>query len=163
MNKPAQDLARSPGFGVRLGGASVPLEKRRVRAFIALLILDLAALQTAFILAGLIYEGVWMEWRAQMQATALSAVFVTIALLSQTYGAQALEDWRHAMRKVAIALIGSAALLNFIAFFLKANANFSRVSFTLGLVLTLALFGIYRWIAIRLIARRWAGGCATCS
>lgn len=157
MNKPAQDLAKAQGFGIRLGGASVPLEKRRIRAFIALLILDLAALQTGFILAGLIYEGVWMEWRAQMQATALSAVFVTIALLSQTYSAQVLEDWRHAMRKVGVALIGSAALLNFIAFFLKANANFSRVSFTLGLVLTLALFGLYRWIAIRLIRRRWGG------
>lgn len=157
MNKPAQDLPDARGFGVPFAGTAVPLEKRRVRAYIALLLGDILALLAGFVLAGVLYEGVWMEWRALMQAYALAPVFVTIALYGNAYGAQVLEDWQHAMRKLAIALIVSAALLNFIAFFLKENASFSRVSFTLGLGLTFALLGIYRWLAIRLIARRWGG------
>ena len=43
---------------------------------------DLALLHIGFILAGLIYEGVWMEWRALLQAQLLLPLFYTIVITS---------------------------------------------------------------------------------
>lgn len=56
-----------------------------------------------------------------------------------------------------IALAISAALVNFVAFYAKSNADFSRVSVTLGLVLTaIALVSFRRLIPI-LVDRFWEG------
>lgn len=133
------------------------LERRRLRAYVSMLLIDLILMHLAFAFAAWAYEGIWWESRTMLAAQTMLPVFLTIALYNGTYAARALDEWIYAIRKALTALIISAALLNFVAFYTKSNAQFSRVSVTLGLVLTaLALIAFRRVIPI-VIARFWDG------
>lgn len=91
-------------------------------------------LHLAFASAGLIYEGEWWIARNMLAVQSLLPVYFTIALYNETYGGKALGDWLFASRQALTALLISAALINFFAFYTKLNAEFSRVSVTLGLI-----------------------------
>ena len=49
----------------------------------------------------------------------------------------------------------SAALLNFVAFYTKSNASFSRGSFTLGLLISFVLLSAFRRMVVWSVARLW--------
>ncbi|QUL37125.1 sugar transferase [Erythrobacter sp. JK5] len=133
------------------------LERRRLRAYTLMLLIDAVLLNLAFALASLLYEGEWWEPRTMLAAQTILPVYFTIALYNSTYGVRALGDWLFASRKALIALGISAGLLNFVAFYLKANAEFSRVAMTLGLVFSaIALMSFRRLVPI-IIDRFWAG------
>lgn len=157
MNKPARNLRADASFGLEPFVARPSIERKRVRAFVALFVGDVILLYAGFILAGLAYEGVWLEWRAMMQAGVLLPAFFTIALYSRTYQAQVLESWLFGIKKAAMALAVSTALVTFIAFYAKSNATFSRGSFTLGILFTLLLLAVSRWITVRLVRHFWDG------
>ena len=157
MNKPVQDLHGHASFALERYVPRPSLERKRIRLFIALLLGDAILLHAGFIIAGLVYEGVWLEWRALMQAYVLLPAFFTIALYSRTYQAQVLESWRFGLQKAAAALLVSAALVTFIAFYAKSNAIFSRGSFTLGIAFTVLLFAAARWLTVRLVRALWGG------
>lgn len=157
MNKPFGDIASSVPLSEARAIEQVSLERRRLRAYVALLLSDLFLLHAGFILAGYAHEGIWLEWRALMQAQLLLPLFYTIALYNGTYSARVLIDWRYGVRKLAAALAISAALLNFVAFYTKSNASFSRGSFTLGLIFAFILFAGLRWLVERLVERHWQG------
>ncbi|WP_427963918.1 sugar transferase [Altererythrobacter sp.] len=157
MNKPARDIARHLGAGEFDVPVRPSLERRRLRAYITMMLGDMLLLHFGFILAGLLYEGIWMEWRAQMQAQLLLPIFYTIALYNGTYSARVLVDRRYAIRKALVALLISATLLNFVAFYTKSNASFSRGSFTIGMVLTGALLATFRLAVADMVERLWGG------
>ncbi|MEL7444530.1 MAG: exopolysaccharide biosynthesis polyprenyl glycosylphosphotransferase [Pseudomonadota bacterium] len=133
------------------------LERRRLRAYIVMLLCDLILLHMGFALAAFGYEGAWWEDRTMLAAQALLPVFFTIALYNSSYCAKALVDWRYAIRKLFVALVISAALLNFVAFYTKSNAVFSRVSITLGLVLSFVLMAGFRYLVASAVERFWGG------
>jgi len=133
------------------------LERRRLRAYLLLLLLDAALLHISFAVAGLIYEGVWLYPRNMLAVQTMLPVFFTIALYNQTYSGKSLTDWLYASRQALVALLISATLLNFVAFYTKSNAQFSRVSVTLGLVLSaVALVALRRLVPI-MVEKFWAG------
>ncbi len=133
------------------------LERRRLRTYALLLLLDAALLHIAFVSAGAIYEGVWLYQRNLVAVQTMLPVFFTIALYNKTYSGEALTNWVFAARQALIALLLSAALLNFVAFYTKSNAQFSRVSVTLGLILSaIALVALRRLVPI-IIEKFWAG------
>jgi exopolysaccharide biosynthesis polyprenyl glycosylphosphotransferase len=133
------------------------LERRRLRAYVLILLLDAVLLNLSFACAALLYEGRWWEPRTMLAAQTLLPVFFTIALYNAAYGAKALADWVFAARQALTALLISAALLNFVAFYTKSNAEFSRVSVTLGLLFTaFALIAARRVIAV-IVTRFWGG------
>ena len=109
------------------------LERRRLRAYVLILLFDAVIFHLAFAFASLIYEDFWWEPDTMLAAQTMLPVFFTLALYNGTYAARGLSDWVFAVRKAMIALVISAALLNFVAFYTKSNAQFSRVSVTLGL------------------------------
>jgi len=157
MNKPfgppsemiqAEAIALPPVFS---------LERRRLRFYIVMLWGDFAAILFCFTLAGLLYEGSWWNTRAAVQGQLLLPIFFTIALYSRAYSSKVLTDWRLAIRKTWTALVVAALLLNFVAFYTKSNAEFSRGSFTLGLAFCLVALGASRWLGTRLVARFWGG------
>ncbi|WFL78494.1 sugar transferase [Altererythrobacter arenosus] len=162
MNKPVADLTRA----IRAHDTEIPvassLEQRRLRLYAALLFGDGALLLLGFAIAGLAYEGAWLEPRAMKQGQLLMPLFYTIALYNRTYCAQALTDWRFAIGKAAVALMIGAGLLNFIAFYLKTNATFSRGSFTLGLVFTFILIAGSRLGVTWLVRSIWGGRVRNC-
>jgi len=132
-------------------------ERRRLRAYIALLLIDALVFHFAFGLASLIYEGNAFGPRAMVAAQLMLPLYFTIALYNSTYGARALTDWAHAAQRAITALVVAAVLLNFVAFYTKSNAQFSRVTLTLGLVLcAICLVSIRRLVPL-LIARFWEG------
>ena len=92
-----------------------------------------------------------------LAAQTLLPVFFTIALYNGTYGGRALNDWLFGAKRALTALIISAALLNFVAFYTKSNAEFSRVSVTLGFGMAIVtIVGLRRLVPL-VIDRFWNG------
>ena len=147
------------------GGAVEPLdlrparsmERRRLRSYAALLVADAALLQASFALAALIYEGRWNDPSAMLAAQVMLPVFFTIALYNGSYGVKALTDWVFAAKQAIIALVISVGLLNFVAFYTKSNADFSRVSTTLGLLFTMISIVLCRRAVVAAVNRFWGG------
>ena len=161
MNKPfgpssgiAQAQANPPSYA-RVAAPS--LERRRLRFYIGMMIGDAAVILLCFGLAGLIYEGAWWNTRASLQGQLLLPIFYTITLYSRTYSSKVFNDWRLAARKGCVGLLVAAVLLNFVAFYTKSNAEFSRGSFTLGLALCLLAIALARRMATWLVAKFWDG------
>ncbi len=133
------------------------LERRRLRAYVLMLLADAVVLHLAFALAGVLYEGIWWYERNMLAVQTMLPVFFTIALYNESYGGKALRNWVFAVKQALTALILSAALLNFVAFYTKSNAQFSRVSVTLGLIFSaLAIVAMRRLIPV-LIEKFWGG------
>lgn len=133
------------------------LERRRLRAYALMLLIDGALLNLSFALAALLWEGNFWDKSAMLTAQAMLPVFFTIALYNGTYGLSALKDWGFAARKALVALAISVALVNFLAFYAKSNQEFSRVATTLGLVFTALMMVAFRRVLAIIIARRWNG------
>ncbi|MDY7096991.1 MAG: sugar transferase [Pseudomonadota bacterium] len=133
------------------------LERRRLRAYILMLLADAALLHGSFMFSSRVYLGRWWEPEIMLAAQALLPLFFTISLYNSSYGVKALQDWVFASKKALTALIISAALLSFFAFYTKSTADFSRVSVTLGLVFfAVSLVAFRRTIAV-LIEGVWGG------
>lgn len=133
------------------------LERRRLRAYMLLLLLDGVLFNLCFALASMVWEGRWWEPRTMLAAQAMLPVYFTIALYNSTYGVKALTDWLFAARKAVIALVVSAGLINFVGFYTKTNEDFSRASVTLGLLFTAILLVAFRRIVAMVIRQRWNG------
>lgn len=133
------------------------LEKRRLRAFAVMMIVDAVLLHLAFALASLIYHGTWWGPRNMVAVQTMLPVFFTIALYNGTYGGKSLGDWIFASKRALMALVVSTALINFLAFYTKSNAEFSRVSVTLGLILSAIALVSFRRVMLTFINRFWQG------
>lgn len=133
------------------------LERRRLRAYVTMLLADGALFHFSFALAALIWEGVWAQNRAMITAQVMLPVFFTIALYNGAYGLKALDSWTFAARQGLIALGISAALVNFVGFYTKSNGEFSRGVTTLGLLLVALLLVAMRRVVAIIIAARWGG------
>ncbi len=157
MNKPLGKLDAALGLEPARYQPPPSLERRRLRAYIAMLLIDIILLHAGFVLAALTYENWWWEPRALLAAQALLPIFITIALYNASYCARALIDWAYAVRQMAVALIISAALINFVAFYTKSNAVFSRVTISLGFVISFFLMAVARRLLVRLIQQKWNG------
>lgn len=131
------------------------LERRRLRAYLSLVVADLGALLLAFLAAGWLHEGLVPHPTSLLQAQLLLPLYFTIALYNSSYSLRALEDLRFAVVRAMLALGISAALLNFILFYAKSNALFSRVASTIALGLALILIAGIRIFARWIIRQRW--------
>lgn len=140
--------------------ASVPTlvrsrERRRLWAYIALVAADLVAILAAFLAAGWLREGMFPHPTTFEQAQLLLPLYLTIALYNSTYSQRSLVDVPFAIGRAALALIISAGLLNFVLFYAKINAVYSRLAFTIAMVITLALIINIRVWARWIIRHRW--------
>lgn len=157
MNKLTGPLLNAAQTTVETRPVAPSLERRRLRTYAIMLLMDAIAIHLTFSLAGLLYEGGWWLPRNMLAAQILLPVFFTIALYNETYGGKALDNWVFASRRALTALLISAALLNFVAFYTKSNAEFSRVSVTLGLLMSAATIVLLRRLFAEVIARFWGG------
>ncbi|WP_234036176.1 sugar transferase [Porphyrobacter sp. YT40] len=133
------------------------LERRRLRAYVMMLLADGVLFNLSFALAALLWDGRWWEPRAMLAAQAMLPVFFTIALYNGSYGVKALGDWLFASRQALVALVISAGLINFVAFYTKSNDDFSRAAVTLGLLFTACALVVFRRLVHGLIRYRWGG------
>ncbi len=157
MNKISGSLLEASGSEQQELKVAPSLERRRLRAYALIMLADLILVHLAFALAGLLYEGIWWYPRNMLAAQTLLPIYFTIALYNQSYGGKALRKWVFGAKQALVALLISAALLNFVAFYTKSNAEFSRVSTTLGLMFSaLAILALRRVIPL-VIERFWGG------
>lgn len=157
MNKLTYNLLQS-ARAEHLDLKVVPsLERQWLRSYILLLLVDALLLQISFVLAALIYEFRWNDPSSMLVAQTILPVFFTIALYNGSYGVRSLTDWVYATKQAVTALLVSAALLNFVAFYTKSNADFFRVSTTLGLLFTVVAITLFRRAVIVAVQRFWGG------
>jgi hypothetical protein len=133
------------------------LERRRLRTYALILLADGILFNLAFALGSLVWEGRWAEPRSMLAAQAMLPAYYTIALYNGSYGLKALSDWLHATRQAVIAVVISAGLINFVAFYTKSNEDFSRAAVTLGLLFTAIMLVAMRRAVSGLIKWRWDG------
>lgn len=152
MNAPFEPLP----LAARSKAPLVPsLEKRRLRAYIVMMVGDIVAIIAAFALASSLYLGHWLDRQAMLAAQLLLPMYLTIALYHGTYSIHTLTGRRHAIIKMVTALLISAALLNFIAFYTKSTTSFSRATFTIGMTTAAFLMAGLRWVTAKVIERNW--------
>lgn len=157
MNRVTPKLLESVRHQSVDGKAAPSLERRRLRAYAMMLVADGAIFNLSFALAALFWEGRWWEPRTMLAAQAMLPVYFTIALYNRSYGVRALGDWLFAARQAVIAVMISAALINFVGFYTKTNQDFSRASVTLGLLFTMLLLVALRRVVESLIRQHWGG------
>jgi exopolysaccharide biosynthesis polyprenyl glycosylphosphotransferase len=153
MNAPL-GKADFTGLGIADAPLAASSERRRLRLYIGLMLGDLLSLLAGFALAGFVYTGTFPESRAMMEAQMLLPLYFTIALYNRAYSIRALTSRRDAIALMAAALLVSSALLNFIAFYAKYNAQFSRATFTIGLAMSFALMALLRQSVFAMLERR---------
>ncbi len=117
----------------------------RVRLFAYLLLIDLACILLAYGAAPLAHGAAYSSSRLEVMMAALLPVYIFTAANAGAYSAELI---RHRFRSAALgaqALALSVAFLLLIAFALKASATFSRLTFSIGAVLSLILLTTARY------------------
>lgn len=112
--------------------AVLPLERRRLQCYLALIVADLTAILSAFSLAGWLYLGPSGIAESMRIGELILPLFLTIALYNGSYSLRSLEDLRGGTLKALAALGVAAAAMVFIAFYTKSSTSFSRVLFSGG-------------------------------
>lgn len=143
-------LPRAPSQGLAMS-----LERRRLQCYMILVLADIGILLGSFALANAAYPLVLVNHDSMLPAYLLLPLFQTIAFYNATYSREGLTKWRSAAWQAILALIISALMFNFFAFFAKANAEFSRVTFIAGLVTASIGMAAIRWISARFILAQW--------
>lgn len=156
MNVPLRNLSTDAALPrLPATGLAPSLERKRLRLYLAQMAADVGLLLAAFYLAGYAYFNGPPPGRPFVAGQLLLPLYLTIALHNGTYNLGSLTDWRAASGRMATALLMAAGLLNFLAFFVKLNALFSRVVFALGLPGALVLMIAARWLMHRWVVRQW--------
>lgn len=140
-------------------GLAPPLERKRLQVFLGMIVVDVVILLGTFGLVSVLYlvnvRGQYNVDAAMLSAYLLLPIFLTIGLFNGTYSGSALVNWRSATLRVVQAFAVAAILLNFVAFFAKMNAEFSRVAFTASALLGIGCMAGFRVILVRITRRIW--------
>lgn len=112
--------------------SALPLQRRRLQCYLALLIADLTAIFAAFALAGWLYLGSTGVSQSMRIGQLILPLFLTIALYNGAYSLRSLEDARSGTLDALAALAIAAATMVFIAFYTRSSTSFSRVMLSAG-------------------------------
>lgn len=115
------------------------LERRRVQAYLALLLIDGAMIFLGFAAASYLYYGNALAADGLLAAQLLAPFYWSIALGLQVYSLAALVSAGFARRRALTALVAAVTAIMVIAFFTKSSADYSRIVLTLGTGLSAAL------------------------
>ena len=143
-------LPRAPSQGLAMS-----LERRRLQFYLVLVLADMGILLGSFALAGALYPLVLVNHDTMLPAYLMLPLFQTIAFYNSTYSREGLTRWRASAWHAILALLVSALMFNFFAFFVKANAEFSRALFVGGLVAAGIGMTLIRWLLARFIVAQW--------
>ena len=99
-----------------------PLERRRLQAYLALMVGDIVAIFAAFSLSGWLYLAAPGFSQAALLAQLLLPVFLIVALYNGAYSISTLQSSQDGMLRAMSALGISAAAVVFIAYYTKSSA-----------------------------------------
>lgn len=149
-------VARPAGTGPLVLPLAPSLERRRLRSYIAMLLIDGGLLAGTFAAISQVWFGTTWEPTTVRLASTLLPLYWTVAFTLQVYSIRGLTDLRFAQRRAVLALLLAMAILLFVAFLAKASANYSRFSSASGLGALAAELVLVRSLA-RPVLRRWLG------
>ncbi len=151
MNAPFQNRLRPEAVQLNeLGPIAPPLERRRLQCYLALMVGDIVSLFAGFAISGQLYLGAKGVTQGLSMVYLLLPIFLTIAIYNSTYSIDTLiSAWRGMVRAVTALAIAGATII-FIAFYTKSSTYFSRVAFTLAMILSAFLL-----LSMRLMLRRF--------
>lgn len=120
----------------------------RLRAYAILLAADLAMIALAFMLAHALYGRSIDadQHHATIMYALLAPLYAGMAMLIRAYHTDALSSRRLSLARGTLALVYAACAILFITYFLKAGAELSRGVFALGLIGSLILIPIGRFM-----------------
>jgi hypothetical protein len=156
MNAPATRVLMTPaGAPARPGPLVRSFERRRLRLYAIQILADVASVLCGFVLAAAILQGTFPAPTALLLAQLLLPIFLTIAIYQGVYSIRSLAELQFALRRSAMALAVSAALLFFITYYIRSPILLSRAVMTIGLALTYALLVGSRIALQRVMRRLW--------
>lgn len=109
-------------------------EMLRLRGYIALAISDAFALAFSFLAANLVYMQDWNSPHGLTMLLSVLPIYLILAAYNQAYSGITLASPRVGIVYAAQTLLWTAAAVLFLAYFLKAGSNFSRIVFSIGIV-----------------------------
>ena len=130
------------------------LERRRLQIYLLLLLVDGLAILAGFAFAGWIYLGSWTSSVAWLEAQLLLPLYWTAAISNRAYSADAALKPRIGAGRAVLAVLAAAAIVVFLAYFLKASAQFSRVISALGAASSALLLIVARDQLVRVARAR---------
>ncbi len=151
MNAPFESQLRPSDS---IGPLAPSLERRRVRLYLLMVLIDLAVVFAGFGFMESFYAGAGRPMPL-FEAQLLFPLYLTLALYQRTYSIRSLQDWRYASIQAGLALMLAAGLLLFVVFYAKSTTQFSRVVFTGGMGISIALLMASRWLLCTLMKRAW--------
>lgn len=110
------------------------LEKRRLQAYLLLMLVDGLVIVGASLLVSLLYLGNAYDPQTLQQINLYLPLYWGAALMTQTYSIQALTSLRYSQSHSMMAMIIALVLMIFVAFFTKSSEQFSRVSTAASIV-----------------------------
>ncbi len=125
-------------------------ESLRLRSYVALAIADSVALAVGFLSANMIYMQDWNSPHGVTMLTAILPIYLILAAYNRAYSGVTLASPRVGVVYSAQTILWTAAAVLFIAYFLKAGSNFSRLVFAMGVVGSIGMVCV-----IRLALGRW--------
>lgn len=126
---------QSPGAKRQLKLPLAPsLEKRRLQAYLLLMVVDGLVIVGASVLVSLLYFGRAYDAQAVQQIYLYLPLYWGAALMTRTYSIQSLTSLRHSQSRSMLAMAVALTLMVFVAFFTKSSEQFSRVSTVASLI-----------------------------
>lgn len=118
------------------------LEKRRLQAYLLLLLIDGLVIVGASMLVSLLYVGHASDPQTIQQIELYVPLYWGAALMTHTYSIEALTSLRYSQSRSMMAMSLALTMMIFIAFFTKSSEQFSRVSTVASLI---AIAGGMAW------------------
>lgn len=115
------------------------LERRRIQAYLGLLVADGCAILVAFSLIPWFYFGQWITYDSVQAAQLLIPAYWTAALVMQVYSRSALISASRARSRALQAMLSALTIIVVAAFITKSSATFSRFVVVSGAALATAL------------------------
>lgn len=132
-------------------------ETLRIRGYVALALADCLALATSFLIANLIYMRDLSSPHGLTMLMAVLPVYLLLAAYNKAYSGVTLANPRIGVVYAAQTFLWTAAAVLFLAYFLKAGSQFSRIVFTVGGIGSIVLICVNRLILGRWLLRMLDG------
>jgi polysaccharide biosynthesis protein PslA len=133
-------------------GTSGEIKSRRnlrMMSYIILTFADFIALAIGFLVPQLIYFGSLQQTHGVVMFSVLAPIYLGVALLNRAFTSEVLDNIAAGIFRSLQAFIFAAGSLLLIAYAIKAGAEFSRIVFASGVLLTTIMLIINRMIVRR--------------
>lgn len=131
-------------------------ERVRLFLYVALFLTDLMAVTFGFVASNLVRHGGLISMPNLAAAVALLPVFAGIAVNSNAYSIKTLRDATLGISRAVLALLFAAAMLIFLAFYLKASMELSRAVFGMGVASSIMAIALARMVFVRVVLRNFS-------